>query len=82
MRKKTINPDAWYNLSQVATHKMFPWCHSFVAVRYAVNRDLAGANILKTVVTGEGRATKYHIKGENIIKFIEAWEAGTAIHKK
>jgi hypothetical protein len=75
---KKIKPDEWYSLQDIVRNKMFPWAGSFWSVRNTVTSDRKGQNLLNANIQGEGRATKYHFKGANIIKFIEAFEAGTA----
>lgn len=75
-----IKPKAeeWYSLQDVVRNKMFGWCpSSFWSVRNTVEMDARGKNILKPVITGTGRATKYQFKGENIIKFVKLIEAGS-----
>ena len=71
-----IKTDEWYTLQDIVTNKMFPWANSFWSVRNVVNLDRANKNILKATITGDGRAKKYHFKGENIIKFVNEVEAG------
>lgn len=72
-----INPDNWYTMQDIVREKMFPWsASSFSSVRRIVTLDTEGKNILKATVRGEGTGKKYHIKGENIIKFISAVESG------
>lgn len=78
--KKLISPKPgeWYSLQMVVTNRMFGWCpSSFWSVRNTVEMDARCKNILKPVITGTGRATKYQFKGENIIKFVKLIEAGT-----
>lgn len=78
MIKKTtkIDPDGWYTMQDIVRDKMFPWASSFWSVRNLVALDGRNKRILKTNIKGTGRATKYHFKGENIIKFISEFESG------
>lgn len=78
-KRTEIQPDQWYNLQEVKELNLLPWCRSFWAVRNVINKDFHGPNILKANITGQGRATKYHIKGINIIRFIKAWESGSPL---
>ena len=75
-----IEPNEWYTLSDVVRHNFFPWANSFSSVRGVVRADASKKNILKCTVQGEGRGTKYHFKGSNIIKFVEAVTEGKAIN--
>lgn len=75
---KKIEPKEWYSLQDIVTQKMMPWSSSFKAVRKIVTRDKENSDILRAQITGDGRATKYQIQGENIIKFIKSVEAGIA----
>jgi len=73
--KTTIEPQKWYTLSAVVKGKMIPWADSFWSARKLVASDSVKRNILKANITGTGRGTKYHLKGENIIKFINEFES-------
>jgi len=72
-----IEPSKWYTMQDIVRDKHFPWAGTFWLVRKVVALDKKGKNILKAQITGEGRGLKYHFKGENIIKFVNAVEAGT-----
>lgn len=76
MTKAKIKAEGWYTLQDIVREKMFPWAHSFWSVRNVVKLDKENGNILKAAITGKGRATKYHFKGENITKFVNQVEAG------
>lgn len=71
-----IQPIKYYTLQDIVRGGMFKWVTSFSAVRNVVEVDGKNKNILKCIVTGNGRGKKYHLKGENIIKFIKAVEDG------
>lgn len=72
----TIKPDAWYTMQDVVRENMFPWARSFWSVRNTVALDRKGKNLLKAIIQGDGRGTKYHFKGENIIQFVKESMAG------
>lgn len=74
--KKSVEPKAWYTLQDIVKHEMFPWAASFWSIRNIVAKDRKKDNLLKATITGKGRGTKYHFKGENIISFIRKFEAG------
>ena len=58
-------------MQDIVTGKWIGWAKTFWSLRKVVDRDLKGKNILRAIITGEGRAKKYRFKGSNIIKFIE-----------
>jgi len=74
--KTKINPQDYYTLQDIVREKMFPWATSFWSARKFVALDKEKSNILKANITGDGRAKKYHFKGENILKFIKEFESG------
>lgn len=77
-----IKASSWYTLQDIVRMGVFPWCKSFWSVRNIVAGDRARGNILKAVITGTGRATKYHFKGENIIRFVKDWERAGVTHSQ
>jgi len=72
----TIKADEWYTMQDIVSGKFFAWANTFWSVRKVVASDLKNKNILKAIITGKGRATKYQFKGENILKFINGVESG------
>jgi hypothetical protein len=76
MTKDKIKAGETYTMIDIVRGGMFPWAKSFWSVRNVVALDQRKTNILKPLIVGEGRATKYFFKGANIIKFITAVEAG------
>lgn len=74
-----IKPSGYYSLKDIIQNKLFPWYTSYEYVRKVVKKDYQGRNILKAVITGEGRNRKYVLKGENIIKFIKAVDSGKTV---
>ena len=78
MSKPTkINPAKFYTLSEMADQGLFPWCDNIATYRKWVLADRKGRNVLKATITGTGRAARYYVKGENIIKFIAHVENGS-----
>lgn len=73
-----IKAEEWYTLQDLVRDRMFPWAHSFWSVRNIVTLDRKNKNLLKATIKGEGTGTKYHFKGQHIISFINAVEAGKA----
>lgn len=80
LTKSKIENEKWYNLLEIVQLGLLPWCKDHKTVRNWVHRDTLGKNILKTMVVGSGKQARYHIQGKNIIKFIEAVEAGTYLN--
>lgn len=74
--KTKIVGTEWYTMQDLVKGKVFPWATSFWAVRNLVALDSRRKKVLKPIVTGSGRGTKYHFKGENIIKFIKLIDDG------
>lgn len=74
--KNKIKPSEYYSLKDIVQYGMLPWYSSFEYVRKVVRKDYQNRNIMKAIITGEGTNRKYQIKGENIIKFINAVENG------
>lgn len=71
-----IESQRWYTMQDIIRGVMFPWARSVWSVRKAVEADRENKNVLKAIITGEGRARKYLIKGENITKFVKLVESG------
>lgn len=77
MTQKRIDPKRTYSLIDIANEELLPWGKNIATVRKWIEKDRASKNILKAVIVGKGRATKYHIKGANLIKFIANVEDGS-----
>ena len=75
-KKVKIQENEYYTMQDVVLGRFFPWATSFWSVRKIVTSDLKHQNILKPIITGKKRGTKYQFKGINIIKFITEVEAG------
>ncbi len=73
---KRIEPLRDYNLSHIKDEGLFPWAKNIRTVRKIVHQDKVTENVLKAVITGEGRALDYKIKGRNISKFLEKYGPG------
>ncbi len=77
---KKIDSEREYSLSDMLVDRLFPWTNDFRSVRKMVGKDAIGENVLKTMVTGEGRGRQYRIKGKNIIKFLEKYGEGLTMN--
>lgn len=71
-----INPKDWYSMRDIIEQKLLPCGNSYFLMRRIVAIDKKSKNILQTVITGKGRNIRYYFKGNNIIKFIKAFESG------
>ena len=76
-KAQRIDPERWYNLSEMVDEKVFSWCKNIATYRRHILSDRKNSNLLKAVVIGTGRQKQYRIKGENIIKFVVSVEDGT-----
>ena len=78
-KKKFIEPERWYTLSEIVEEHLFPWCKNIATYRRFVLADRKAHNFLKTIIIGEGkgRQTKYRIRGGNIINYLVNVEDGT-----
>jgi len=77
MTQKRIDPKRTYSLIDIANEELLPWGKNIATVRKWIEKDRASKNKLKAVIVGKGRATKYHIKGKNLIDFIANVEDGS-----
>ena len=79
MTRARIEPDKYYSLQDIVTKNMFTWCApSYWSVHNTVVIDQRNKNILKPIITGTGRATKYKFLGKNITNFKKLVKAGKA----
>lgn len=67
-----IKPNTYYSLRQIFKLKVFPWIHSFVTLRRLVKKDIEKeTNLFKAIIIGQGRGTRYKIKGQTLIDLLE-----------
>jgi hypothetical protein len=71
------DPNEIYTITEVQKNGFLYWIDSSPTVTKWVDADMKGQNILKAVRYGRGTATRYYIKGENIIKYIASFEDGS-----
>lgn len=76
-QERKIDPARWYTLTDIVKEGLFPWCDNIATVRKWVLADKNTKNKLKVVIVGEGKARKYHMRGENIISFLVNVEDGS-----
>ena len=72
-----IEPNIYYTPHKIYKLGYFTWAKGYPTVIKWIEYDMNHSNILKTVVTGDNRGTRYLIKGENIINFITKFEDGS-----
>lgn len=76
-KKKFIDAEKWYTLSEVVEARLFPWCKNIATYRAFVLSDKKAKNLLRAIIIGKGRQTTYRIKGANIINYLVSVEDGT-----
>ena len=83
-KKQDIQADHFYSLKELVIMHAFAWItHSddlsndTRSYRREIERDQSNKNMLKSIVRGTGRNTRYSFKGANVSKFVEAIESGT-----
>lgn len=73
---KKIDPNADYGLQDIQVKGLLPWARDIRTIRKYITADIAKENILKAKTEGSGRLLRYHIKGRNLITFIEVYGPG------
>lgn len=76
---ENIDPEKFYNASEIHANNFFKWCHSLPTVIKWIKMDMVNWKILgATKINGIlPSSSRYHIKGENLIKFIAQFEDGS-----
>lgn len=74
--KPTIENEKWYGLLEIARTGLFPWCKDIKTIGNIVRRDKMDGDVLKTVITGVGKQSRYRIQGKNLAEFIKGVEQG------
>lgn len=67
------NPEKEFSQAEFRIHRLFPWAIDSRTWGKIIHADIAGENILKTRIEGEGYTKRYLIKGKNIIKYINKY---------
>jgi hypothetical protein len=73
MTNEKIHPNRFYNLTELLPY--IPWIKSLPTLANLVDADMKTENNLKAIKVGSGSGARYHIKGENIIKFLAKAES-------
>ncbi len=81
IKEGEIVPDLIYNLTNILRTKI-PQFRTMTTLKKYIVRDFFGDNILKVIISGEDRDTKYEIKGSNIIKYLKKYGHGIMLSKK
>lgn len=79
---KKIDSKKDYNISHLVDDRLFPHIEDRRTIRKIIDRDIAGTNILKVEISGEGTSKEYKIKGKNIINFLNRYGAGMELRVK
>ena len=72
-KEVSIDPDKWYWLNEAVVAGLFK---SSGIKSYVTIRAFANSKALKVAKWGKGTATRYHVKGKNIIEFLAKKEDG------
>ncbi len=72
-----IDPNRIYSIKDICGEGLIPWRKSHPGTKVMVEKDRENKNLLKTITIGERHNKRYHIKGENLIIFLEAVENGS-----
>lgn len=82
-QKIDIQPTQFYSLKELVLMKAFGWVNhtgdvsnDTRAYRREIDNDQSNKNILRAIVRGTGRNTRYSFKGSNVAKFIATVESG------
>lgn len=70
---KKIDPNKIYSLTEIVREQFIPGLKCYPAIRNRVLEDLAlspNKRTINAIKVGEGRGSKYLIKGRDILKFI------------
>lgn len=62
-----------FNQIDFRTFRLFPWAVDSRTWRKIIISDLLGENVLQTRIEGEGKRSRYFIKGKNILEFINRY---------
>lgn len=76
-KNSVIDPSRWYTIKNLRDEGLIPWRKSLPGIRQLVLADKGSKDILKTAIQGRGQNTRYHIKGDNLIRFLAAVEDGS-----
>lgn len=76
-----IDKNAEYDISELAKMGVFWWIKNRRMYLDIVKQDSKLDNLLKVETTGEGKGTRYKIKGSNIIRFYEVYGPGINLLK-
>lgn len=86
MNGKNIDKEKYYTPSDVTAEGFFPWIKTYLSVLNFLRKQYELDNGEKFSITfkeGETRyGDRYFIKGEGIIKVVEAFESGTLSARK
>lgn len=72
-----ILPDKYYSPKQIFLLNVFKWIRSYDMIKRWVKKDIESGNtIFKAVKSGQGKGTRYLIKGSVILGIIEESKNG------
>ena len=76
MEKTKIDPTEFYNVVDIERLGGFPGARSRPAITRVIEADRKGKNILKSTKSGVKTGVRYHVYGENLLRFIEQLKKG------
>lgn len=79
--------EQYYSVAEIAQNGFLPWIRHPRSIVNFIKRDAKDKNFLKVAMTsskvkGDMFGQRYHIKGANIIKAVEAFEKGKLFKKQ
>lgn len=75
IKGKKIESETWYTLHDIVNKKLIPWATTYWAMKQ-IARNKNYQKVLKAIVKGKDKNTRYHFKGSNIINFNSKVESG------
>ena len=71
--ENVVDTSKEYTIGDIRKYGVFPWAKHYKTIVKFVKKDFFGENILKTRIEGEKQNTRYFIKGENIINYLNKY---------
>jgi len=66
-------PKRELSITDVKREGILPWARHHRTIIGIVRADMHGPNLLKAKVSGKGRNTRYTMRAENIIRYLETY---------
>ena len=72
-----IDLEKTYNAHEVLQENFLYWIKSYPTLTKWIRQDKENWHILNATIIGTGTATRYFIRGENILRFVASFEDGS-----